>query len=241
MKIEDMDHEKTIWNNLKSFYDIPLHDRTFAQGMLNSASLSRIMSIYNDHVSHANMDMWNHSEIYKGRCFNYHPNVNQFIDQQYVNDFHSDDMRYSYESSLCFHHQTSIGKYFDKVFYPFDFVRSKIARVEPKTFYGNWHHDEDIRECLKVIIPVKTSYSYYFQLEGKPAISTQVGDIIAFDASIPHRIFSDGVDKDHRDYLIFNIPIWWSISDNQIKPSKYYGRNIIQTFIEETDLVKIDV
>lgn len=240
LAIKDMDSNLTIWENLKSSFSIPEQQPFKVIGELDVTVFNDILQMYRDTLCHTFMDDWKGSKKYRGRCFHYNDYAPKAFDAQYSNEYESVDKRYTYESTLCFYKPTKLGSTFQDLFYPFQPVRSKIARLEAGEYEGDWHSDEDVREVVKLVIPVKTSNSYMIQLEGSEPFNLSLGQALLFDASVPHRILSDGYDNAHRDYLIFSIPVWWMVNGGVVSISDYYGKSIPHTFLKETNLFKND-
>lgn len=238
MKINDMNTNLTIWNNLKSSFSLPEQYPFMIKGELDTTLFNTLLNLYRD-IEYQPLDNWKGSQQYKGRCFHYNDYVPRAMNSQYSNEYEAIDKRYSYDSTLCFHQPCNVG--FDILnTLPFNTVRSKLARLESGIYQGDWHSDEDVREVVKLVIPMKTSDSYKFQIESKPSLTLPLGYALLFDASIPHRVLSDGHDQMYRDYLIFSIPLWWNINHDEVVPSKHFGKNIPECILKEYTLFKND-
>lgn len=224
----------TLWENTKAFFSIPNYESFKAVGEIDDHILTILQTMYNGLTD----DMfipWKGSSRYLGIPLNYCP-----IDAvKYDSVYNTKDKRLSYESSWAFSSYNELGESISMVVEPFKFVRGKIARLTTGKYEGDWHTDEDPREVLKIVIPLKTDDSYKFQIEGSPPFRLSVGEVLLFDASIPHRVLCDGISTNHRDYLILSLPIWFHIDQNlNIKRSAYFGLSIPNAFYQETKLFR---
>lgn len=235
---DEMDRDLTLWENTKAFFSIPEYEPFIARIPLTNSISTQLYDTYVSHLLKHPKDIWVGNDDYMGICFNYHPFVPRNMLSQYSDYYTTDDKRLSYESSLIFTQYTKAGTYFKGLFDPFPFVRSKLARLKGGiAFNGDWHRDEDPREVLKVVIPMRTGTSFKFQIQGHEPITPIVGEAIVFDASIPHRVISDGSDDTHRDYLIFNVPIWLLVDDDMnISKTEFFGCPLVHCLYENCNI-----
>lgn len=232
LRFDQMDESLTLWENTKAFFSMPNHAPFKAIGHVADHTLTTIQSVYNG-VADDMFIPWKGSQRYLGIPLNYCP----IMPITYDNLYRTSDKRLSYESSWAFSAYNELGNSLSDIVKPFSFVRGKIARLTTGVYEGDWHADEDPREVLKVVIPLRTDSSYKFQIQGSSSFNLQVGEALMFDASIPHRVLCDGTSTTARDYLILSVPAWFHV-DTELNVTKtdFFSESIPNTFYEKTNL-----
>jgi hypothetical protein len=66
-------------------------------------------------------------------------------------------------------------------------VRAKITRMEGNYESSEWHYDEPLNECIKVIIPIATDPQCLFQIDNRKPVNLQVGKAYLFNSYFHHR------------------------------------------------------
>ena len=66
-------------------------------------------------------------------------------------------------------------------------LKAKITRMEGRYDSTEWHHDEPIDECIKVVIPVVTESQCLFQMDNRKPINLEVGKAYFFNSLFHHR------------------------------------------------------
>lgn len=66
-------------------------------------------------------------------------------------------------------------------------VRAKITRMEGRYKQSEWHYDEPLNECIKVIIPIETDLQCLFQIDDKKPVNLEIGRAYFFDSIFHHR------------------------------------------------------
>ena len=229
---DDLNTNKTIWENLKDHYKLKPQLPFYILGDVDKNLFKYIM--YSMKLLTMGSISWKGSEQYYGICFNYNPSIEGKF-YQYSQYYESDNRLLSYENTLGFYEYNPVGYAFSELFHPFYPVRSKIATLMGGEFIGDWHTDEDPRECVKVLIPVKTDESHMIQIEGKEPFHIPLGKALVFDASVPHRIICNDRNSDIRHYLVFSLPIWWKVSKKGIECTDFINMSIPEAFIYNTN------
>jgi len=83
-------------------------------------------------------------------------------------------------------------------------VRAKITRMSGRFTTSEWHYDEPIDECIKVIIPTKTDNECYFQYENHKPIRLEIGKAYFFDSSFHHRFIYGNCETDEV-HIVFGL------------------------------------
>lgn len=66
-------------------------------------------------------------------------------------------------------------------------LRAKVTRMHGQYVASEWHHDEPIDECIKVIIPIETNSQCLFQIDNKRPVNLEVGKAYFFNSMFFHR------------------------------------------------------
>lgn len=227
-----MDENKTIQENILDIYDIPIQAPFMILGDINSDVYGRILMHKNEMVN--SLVSWNNDDYYYGKCLNYNPNLKGEY-YQYSCFYHSEQRMYGYENSLGFFKKNYYGELFDGLFYPYEFVRSKVSKLKCRKYIGDWHKDEDQREVVKVVIPLTGNNSYLFQIEGRKPFHIPLGCALAFDSSVPHRIICNSDNDVDRLCLVFSVSVLWNVDENGVSFMGDSRESIINQFLEKTN------
>lgn len=137
--------------------------------------------------------------------------------------------RADYQDTLSYD-QPLINGMFDG-FGPFKAVRCKITCLKPaervgltSTPHKGWHKDESPYEVLRVIIPLASDMSYFFQLENNQPTALIPGTAYAFDQSRYHRVYSNGLGSDlDRIHLILSFVSWFDHRGDDWVPNRFFN------------------
>lgn len=113
---------------------------------------------------------------------------------------------------------------------PFSTVRSKITQISNKSldaaFAGQvgWHKDESTYEVLRVLIPLQSDLTYFFQIDNMSPISLMPGYAYAFDQSKYHRVYSYEPSDLDRVHLVLSFVTWFDKASEGWKPNAFFGQ-----------------
>jgi hypothetical protein len=112
---------------------------------------------------------------------------------------------------------------------PFPTVRCKIGCMNASVDFEynqkkSWHKDETPYEVLRVVVPLTSNSVYRFQMDNECDIWLEPGMIYAFDQSVYHRVFTDGISQQQRIHLILSFVTWFDLYNDKWVPSKWFNK-----------------
>ena len=128
----------------------------------------------------------------------------------------------SYDQNLCPDLLKGLG--------PFPTVRCKITQMSNKSLAAalssqqGWHRDESPYEVLRVVVPLSSDNTYFFQLDNLAPEALIPGYVYAFDQRRYHRVFSNEPSELDRIHLVLSFVTWFDQTGDGWKPNSFHGR-----------------
>lgn len=189
----------------------------------NKGLISKYITHWNQHTQ--DQHVWPNARWYRGIGLHYNPSC---AVMPYTKQLCGNDGRPDYQDTMAYDAETYPGLLED--FGPFPLVRSKITCLSGSDLgaqlgaQGAWHRDETPYEVLRVVIPLSSDLTYFFQIDDQQPEVLVPGYAYAFDQSKFHRVYSNNQSSLERLHLVLSFVTWFVRTDRVWQPGPFFNK-----------------